>query len=189
MSITLLHQYNIMIYGGGGNAWYAVVYTNDELRKHSKIALLLLVQFLKHILFEYSQIHIPKLKYIFLNQYISIKCFLLIYCQGINIRTFISMVYLTPFISIIICTCTVARLICTCIVYMTCIMICVYIVTMTPHSGRERWRWLLSSLKQCIVFHMIYEKQIYIPVNIGLYFKYFMSQCYNITCYLSQVLL
>ena len=39
----------IMIYGGGGNAWYAVVYANDELRKYSKIALLLIVQFLKHI--------------------------------------------------------------------------------------------------------------------------------------------
>ena len=169
----------IMIYGGVGNAWYAVVYPNDELRKYSKIALLLLVQFLKHILFEYSQIHFPKLRYILLNQYISIKRFeysLLIYCQGMNIRTFISMVYLTPFISIIIFTCNVARLICTCIVYMTCIMICVYIVTMTPHSGREGWRWLPSPLKQCIVFHTIYEKQIYIPVNIGLYFKYFMSQ-------------
>ena len=69
------------------------VYTNDELRKYSKIALLLLVQFLKHILFEYSQIHFPKLRYTFLNQYISIKCFecsLLIYCQGMNIRTFMS---------------------------------------------------------------------------------------------------
>ena len=51
-----------MIYGGGENAWYAVVYPNDELRKYSKIALLLLVQFLKHILFEYSQIHFPKLR-------------------------------------------------------------------------------------------------------------------------------
>ena len=169
----------IMIYRGGGNTWYGVVCTNDELRKYSKNALLILVYFLKHILFEYSQIHFPKLRYLFLSPYISIKCFEcshLIYCQGLNIRTFIRMMYLIHFISIIICTCNVPRLICTCIVYMTCIMNCVYIVTMTPHSGRERWRWLLSSLKQCIVFHMIYEKQIYIPVNIDLYFKYLMSQ-------------
>ena len=82
-----------MIYGGGGNAWYAVVYANDELRKYSTITLLLLVQFLKNILFEYSQIHFPKLRYILLNQYISIKRFeysLLIYCQGMIQNPFLT---------------------------------------------------------------------------------------------------
>ena len=85
-----------------------IVYGSDELRCYLKIALPFIC-FLGHNLIQYSQFHLTKLWRIFYNRYIFIgyfECSLLICCQGLNVRTLFSMVYLIPCIYIIISTCS-----------------------------------------------------------------------------------
>ena len=85
-----------------------IVYGSDELRCYLKIVLLFIC-LLGHNLIQYSQFHLTTLWRIFLNRYIFIgyiECCFLICCQGLNVRTLFSMMYLIPCISIMISTCS-----------------------------------------------------------------------------------
>ena len=118
-----------------------IVYGSDELRCYLKMVLLFIC-FLGHNLIQYSQFHLTKLWRIFFNRYIFIgyfECSVLICCQGLNVRTLFSMVYLIPCISIMISTCSCILCLSFAIMFLVCgdVTTHIFLHVDTLHSNCE----------------------------------------------------